>query len=480
MDKFIIRQAKTSVPDVSVNKIKKRQLDESDDTCDAETQVKRFKSDIDVDTKHDISDYMTIGKNVDSDTKLSLINHRKPMSNNFQVPTREYKDKSKKNGVSVRTCHMEWLDTYDYLAYSQKEDGLYCLSCVLFPVENQTSGRANNLVNKLYTKWKDTVSDLKKHAVLEYHKNSQANLNAFMDTMAKPEKSINVSLDKAAQEQIQQNREVLKSIISGLEFCGRQGIALRGHRDDDTVIDQSSNAGNFKAILDMRVKAGDKLLAEHLDRCAKNAKYTSKTAQNDLLNCIKEQIQGKLVDDIKSQPYGSLYGIQGDEVNDCSNWEQFGLVVRYIVDNRPQEKLFEFINVEVITGKSLAQSITTALRNLSLSPEDCRSKSYDGAGNMAGHTNGCAAIFKQVATLAEYYHCMNHDLNLVVCKSCKIPEIQCMLSTVTQLGLFFKYSAKKQRKFEESVDLINEERKLIKKNYHLKTTKLNYFVQLDG
>ena len=57
--------------------------------------------------------------------------------------------------------------------------------------------------------------------------------------MAKADNSIYISLDKAAQEQFQ---HILESntrnanIISGLEFCGLQRIALHGHRDD-TVID---------------------------------------------------------------------------------------------------------------------------------------------------------------------------------------------------------------------------------------------------
>lgn len=33
-------------------------------------------------------------------------------------------------------------------------------------------------------------------------------------------------------QQIQDNRERLRQIIESLIFCGRQNIALRGHRDD--------------------------------------------------------------------------------------------------------------------------------------------------------------------------------------------------------------------------------------------------------
>ena len=47
---------------------------------------------------------------------------------------------------------------------------------------------------------------------------------------------------------IQKNRLVLKSIISAVEFCGRQGIALRGHRDDAKYLDNTDlNPGKYNS-----------------------------------------------------------------------------------------------------------------------------------------------------------------------------------------------------------------------------------------
>ena len=44
------------------------------------------------------------------------------------------------------------------------------------------------------------------------------------------------------------NKAALESIADCLVYCGKQGIALRGHRDDSTAND-SANKGNFKALL---------------------------------------------------------------------------------------------------------------------------------------------------------------------------------------------------------------------------------------
>ena len=56
-------------------------------------------------------------------------------------------------------------------------------------------------------------------------------------------------------------------------FCGRQGIALCGHRDDRTVVNEDfdHNRGNLWALLNFRVSAGGNILKEHLKNTPGNA-----------------------------------------------------------------------------------------------------------------------------------------------------------------------------------------------------------------
>ena len=58
---------------------------------------------------------------------------------------------------------------------------------------------------------------------------------------------VDKQLNTLRQERIVQNRLKLRSIVETIIFCGRQGIALRGHRDDQTDLesDPFSNHGNF-------------------------------------------------------------------------------------------------------------------------------------------------------------------------------------------------------------------------------------------
>ena len=82
------------------------------------------------------------------------------------------------------------------------------------------------------------------------------------------------------------NRNALASIIRSLIFCGKQNIALGGHRESQ---DSDKNRGNFLALLaDFRGQAGDEVLANHLRTCSRNATYASPTIQNDVITIIGE------------------------------------------------------------------------------------------------------------------------------------------------------------------------------------------------
>ena len=58
------------------------------------------------------------------------------------------------------------------------------------------------------------------------------------------------------------NRSILTAIIKSIEFCGRNGIAIRGHRDDGALnsCDIWKKSGNHRSLINFRIDAGDKIL----------------------------------------------------------------------------------------------------------------------------------------------------------------------------------------------------------------------------
>ena len=90
--------------------------------------------------------------------------------------------------------------------------------------------------------------------------------------------------------EVSENRKILRSIIDAIIFLGRQGLALKGHRDDsqyhpDMREYSTGSVGNFIELLNYRVRGGDKDLGKHLESYSKNASYISKTTQNELIKC---------------------------------------------------------------------------------------------------------------------------------------------------------------------------------------------------
>ena len=70
---------------------------------------------------------------------------------------------------------------------------------------------------------------------------------------------------------------------------------------------------------------------------------------------------------------------------------------------------------------------------------------------MSGHLNCCRAKFQESVPRASYYHCSSHQLNLALSKACAVPGIQHMLADLNALGIYFKYSPKRQRRLEDAV-----------------------------
>ena len=124
--------------------------------------------------------------------------------------------------------------------------------------------------------------------------------------------------------------QVLESIVKTVMLCGKQNIALRGHRDDSKYLnsENDSNTGNFQALLDFRIDSGDKILEQHFRSAPKNATYRSKTVQNELIDVIASIIREQIVKDIRDS--GGMYSISADEVRDISNKEQLAVCLRFV------------------------------------------------------------------------------------------------------------------------------------------------------
>ena len=185
------------------------------------------------------------------------------------------------------------------------------------------------------------------------------------------------------------NQTVLKSVIETITFCGREALSLSGHRDhpqfyNSSLLEFTSvNVGNFLELIRFRVTAGDEILKKHILKAPSNAKYMSKTIQNELICLCGEEIVTGIISEVKES---KVFSILADEVRDCSNTEQMSFVIRFVDKScQIREEFIQFLECESGTsGQELYLKIVNVIRNLGLEIGNLRGQGYDGAVNMAG------------------------------------------------------------------------------------------------
>ena len=75
------------------------------------------------------------------------------------------------------------------------------------------------------------------------------------------------------------------------------------------------NVENFLELIRFRVAVGDGILKRHILKAPSNAKYMSKTIQNELIwLCVKEIVTG-IISEAKES---GVFPLLADEVRDCT------------------------------------------------------------------------------------------------------------------------------------------------------------------
>ena len=354
-----------------------------------------------------------------------------------------------------------YLRKYKWLVYSRQENGGYCLPCVLFARSTDVRKGKGVFVEAAFTNFKKIYELCDFHASREYHKDAVAACDAFVGVMSGRRESVAVQLSQEFRDTVLKNRQMLRSIVDTIVLCGRQNIALRGHRDSATDLEgvgAQSNHGNFWALLNFKIACGDTHLRDHLQRAARNATYTSPDTQNQLINILGDQICDTILKKVCSS---HCYTVIADKVTDCSNKEQLSLVLRYVDPETSfiQEDLVTFLECDSgTTGEALADLILGFVTN-HLDPSKMRGQAYDGASNMSGKRSGTAARISSHYPLALYTHCASHSLNLAVVASFEETSVR---SVVNRLSVFFFAHPKRQNKLEEAIHSTQPESKVTK------------------
>lgn len=384
---------------------------------------------------------------------------------------------------------------YDWLVFSHVKKGYYCKYCTIFVNNNLSGGQKTvplkHLVTEPLTSFKRLfglkTGYLTKHNLNKYHLEAVERAKDFLEMYENPEKCIENKINTLRLQQIEENRRCLKLIIQTVLLLGRQNIAFRGHRDDGNFNKEESfeestvNMGNFRAILDYRSEF-DGILKEHLKNSSSRAKFTSKTIQNELIDCAKEVLLSQIISEIK---LARFFSIMFDECTDSSNISQLSLVLRYVYNGKINEQFIEFIDVRremnlsddpeedlidveineeqiKLTGKKIGNVILQKIADLGLDILDCVGITTDGCTTMVSEVRGAVSVILDKAVNAIYSPCYNHALNLVISQSSKVQAIRNAVSSMQETTFFLNASSKRsallKKKFKKSLSNLCETR----------------------
>lgn len=373
------------------------------------------------------ADFITAMQSLTMVEKYKLLTNHKVPRNDHIFPTQFL------SGCN-RSFRPAWLSQNPWMVYSEQVDGIFCIVCAIFC----TDSSKGYFVNKPFRAWNKKGEKFKEHVNSLYHQKCMELAEDFKCTYEHPQMAITSQIETCKAANIERNRSILKSLARAVLFCGKQCIALRGDAEN---IEKPGNPGNFLALLKL-LATYDDALRNHLQSPAmRNATYISPQSQNDLIEVMGEHIFQGIVDDINASPF---YSILADEVT-SHNVEHLSICIRFFdhKQNNIREEFLGFLPLERITGEAISAAILEFLSKSQIPVSNMRGQGYDGASNMASNTVGVQARIKQVAPLATYVHCSGHSLNLVISKSCKLPQIHNVLDRMQSCSKFFLNSPKR-------------------------------------
>lgn len=247
------------------------------------------------------------------------------------------------------------------------------------------------------------------------------------------QRSINEQITQAASRDQGERRQMFLILLSSLKYLLRQGLAVRGHSDD--------NEGNLSQLLKSHTEDN-----VNLQRWIKTSAYQFPEVLNELTNSIGNEVLRQVLNDIKSSKW---FSVIGDETRDISNSEQLSISIRWVGnDYSIHEDFIGMFQVPRTNAETLLMAIEDVLVRCVLPISQCRGQAYNGVSNMAGPKSGVAARILQREPAAIPVHCLCHCINLClqdVRRKCKC--IQDALDLAYELVGLIKYSPKREHFF---------------------------------
>ena len=338
---------------------------------------------------------------------------------------------AQRDGKQNRKFSSNWYEKTHWLTGSVSKKALFCFPCLLFGTYDDGTW------TKLgFNDMKHLSERIKKHDKSKAHIDCCVQLELFgrVDVRTQLDDGYRLAIRRFNQK-VDDNRHVLSRIIDVIKFCGQFELALRG-RDES---EGSQNPGIFRGLVDLMAELDNKL-AHHLEN-ATVFKGTSKTVQNELLDCMYEVYRDKIKAEINNAKFVS---VQADETTDSACKCQLVIILRYLVNGEVKERFLGFYEAKVKTAKAITKIIKEQIEGFNLT-DKLIAQTYDGASTMSGCHGGVQTLMRETYPHAHFVHCYAHQLNLIMEQACtnQVASIKVFFANLSAFPAFFSGATKR-------------------------------------
>lgn len=378
----------------------------------------------------------TEGKNSDYDFEFcmcSLCSKQATSARNnkaYQPLEFDYLSTVKKDSHHSRSFQKKWFEDFKWLSFCTNRKAAFCNICQWSNCHSSFKKSNSDLafVSTGFTAWKRALETFRNHEKSKSHLQSIMDMHVFKQ----PVNVCSMITDRHREEQIARKKVFLK-IITSVGYLARQGLALRGHDEQES---------NFMQLLKVRCEDDPGILKWINDK-----KYLSHDIVNELLQHLYNRLIRRIICSVQQSKWFSLIA---DETTDCSHHEQFCIAIRWVSpEYEIHEDLIGIVDVPNTTAETLTSMILDLLIRCGLDIKNCRGQAYDGASNMTGRLNGVATRVKSITPAAVSIHCVAHSLQLCLqdATAASIP-IRNALNIASDLHNLIKISPKRSAFFQ--------------------------------
>ncbi|XP_070549960.1 zinc finger MYM-type protein 1-like [Ptychodera flava] len=326
-----------------------------------------------------------------------------------------------------RAC---WYKQHPWLNLCLTKNAAYCFSCrkaherglVTLSKKLEEAFTVNG-----FKSWQKATKRFREHEESDGHREAVSKLR-------NDQQSVSAMLsDKVVKDQ-SYHRQMLLKQLSCLRFLLRQGLSIRGHKDEES---------NLRQLLQMICND-----SSDMQKWLQGNDYLSPVIINEQISLMGHTLLRKILSEIHVAKW---FAILADEVRDVSNLEQLSISVRWVDENLEiHEDCLGLLQVPSTHANVLTQGIKDIMVRCSLPLVLCRGQAYDGASSMSGRLNGVAAQISRVEPLALRVHCLAHSLNLALQDMArKCTAIRDALDICKSISQLINWSPKRMQLFHQ-------------------------------